>query len=188
MRSILALLLVSIPLNAFIDLQETSQDAADSVAILSATGELIKEVDEESKKISETEKEIRELREQIGKTETFGRRSKDILKGPGSSVEDTASKISSLRAYIRNLKSYYSKYVNGVISADAVKAVDGIKGNSDEVRRQKLEINASLNKTKKELEDEKRRQEILKKDRESRKAISDDIDRILGVGDVSSGQ
>ena len=170
----------------FVDLAESAQKAADIAAIVSASNDLIKEVDEESKEISEMEQDIRDIRGKMNETETFGRKTEGIISGPNTNIEDSSSKIKGVTSYIRDLKAYYSKYIGGVLSPEAVTAIDNMRKNGEEIKTRKREAKSSLLHAKKEADKEKRRKQQREEDLKFRKAQNDEIKRLLGVGDVSN--
>lgn len=181
-KVLVIVVLISPYSHGFIDLGDAAEKAADSAAIVAASGELIREVDSESKKISEMEKDIRHLREKLDDTETFGRSTKNILSGPKTSLEDTSSRISSITSYVRDLKHYYSKYFGGVVSAEANIAIDNMRKSKQELREKNEEAKRSLAKTHNELKKAKKIKDKRDEDLKYRKSHNDRIKSILGIG------
>ncbi|MAF89825.1 MAG: hypothetical protein CL674_01030 [Bdellovibrionaceae bacterium] len=185
MKSVLVFLVLTFGLNAnsFIDVAESAQKAIDYAAMVSAAGDLVEELDEENKKLTETEGKIRELRHKIDETETFGRNTKGIMDGPNSSAKDTASKVSSLTSYIRDLKRYYSKYFAGGTSPETSLAIDKMIENNRDLREKNQQAKESLQRTEEALLKTKKIKEQREKDLSYRKFQNDQIKNILGVGE-----
>ena len=171
---------VSIKSYGFIDaFVDVADKVADTTAIVSATSELSKEIDQDNRDLEDVQKRMRDLREKQDKTIKFGRDTSSLLEGPNLRASALDRKIYSATSYIKTLKHYYATYMSGTVSAKGVSAVEEIRKSSEQVKQLRREAQDDLDKQEKEVADVIKKEETRQKDIEFRKKQNDLINSLI---------